>query len=1376
MFQPSQRIKRMDLYNTKKPAGGKNSLVKSNKEDIDNPLIRDCFELQQQLIETEKSLQKLNIASPKSPSDSLRIYSKKQQTSPQSEKAPILTLADLTPAPSETGSMNESLTLLRSGHLCHMYSSLQDDRAKEKRRKQIKQINALISENEQLKNSENIGTISKLEEQIYHKSYAISELETAVDELRDHVKEIREEEEEKRKRFEEELSQSMQTINELSERCAFLQHSCEMQSQKNSDLEELNEELKKELGNVMKHNTAIKEDHNKTKTDCIKLQDQTAELKANLLELQDKSSKLEALSVENIDLKAIVEEQAKKVSDYEGEVEKTREHMMRLEILIQKIQENKLNPRLDDGIFTASNIDYKSKHDSLDDAASSCIIIADLKSQLAVKDAELQKLQALMASRTLSMHKLKNDYVSEGSNIQSLRSELCSVKKCAELEQNITRLETELSGKTSQIVELEEHVLKKQSLILTLETKLLQKNNQMTMLKQEVKNKTEEDGKTIKELNQSVSQLNSELARRTSSLHEKEEKLKEVYLLNEVYSGKLTQLELALQAHNEETKATDFLVDKIKSLHAEHCRELEHNIGKLEQHIEEKAVQIVKLENKLKDISKDNQMKGLSVDDMRTYVKKLEELLAEKKKVIENHEKKLQILENKLRVETSHVEDLKNSLKECRDELSKTMKHLNQGHEITETKISQVKDLEQRMQQLRGDLELKNKFIEDLEQSYNQSLEMLEQSQKRITELEETQNEYEEELSSFKQSTAQEKSESGTEVLKLTQSLAEANKQIKLYQQQISEMNNGLGEAKTKFIELGDSLKMKDEKLLEQSDIILEKIITIDTLNKLNSKVEKDLKEHREEIEAMKAQAIEREQNLADCWENENKLKSQLLLAKDDAETYFKKLTNVEKQVEYLIKESNGKDENISKVEGMLAISQDEVNIKEVELKERSIQVDELEALVNEQQLLLKQKSAQFTQTEMSFKNDKSELEKRIIQLESEVSELKHSLSQRNVQFQELSSQYNVLKTSLNEKNSICEEYERKFKIQKEGNQSTSLQVQSLKQELQSFQTKVRHQIEMEDEILGLRNQLEKTIKDFQSVETQLMTSQQTVLDLTKELDELHSMLSLKEADCTRLVRELGVGQVREAQEKARLNQELRKVVQEKEFRFSQKYEEVEMMRSRQEDIVTLHQQEIMKLKLTLQCVNDKNQLCKHDLERSNVRVRELEEDVTCLTKQLQLEQQKSKELADAVVICEAKAARYSARLSSYERASLSNRIHSDYSKLKLSDGHSSWKTPESSPNASLATTSVVSSPVSLTERSNHSSLVGTHNEQSSSFNQINNELRHSRNIEESFDNLIQRANDELDILNMSKRRAKPFESSPDGKMESSWRSFNSPR
>ena len=71
------------------------------------------------------------------------------------------------------------------------------------------------------------------------------------------------------------------------------------------------------------------------------------------------------------------------------------------------------------------------------------------------------------------------------------------------------------------------------------------------------------------------------------------------------------------------------------------------------------------------------------------------------------------------------------------------------------------------------------------------------------------------------------------------------------------------------------------------------------------------------------------------------------------------------------------------------------------------------------------------------------------------------------------------------------------------------------------------------------------------------MNSQRTVYELTQELDDAHSMLSIKEADCTRLARELGSSQVREAQEKARVNQELRKVVQEQEFKFSQKNEEV---------------------------------------------------------------------------------------------------------------------------------------------------------------------------------------------------------------------------
>ena len=71
------------------------------------------------------------------------------------------------------------------------------------------------------------------------------------------------------------------------------------------------------------------------------------------------------------------------------------------------------------------------------------------------------------------------------------------------------------------------------------------------------------------------------------------------------------------------------------------------------------------------------------------------------------------------------------------------------------------------------------------------------------------------------------------------------------------------------------------------------------------------------------------------------------------------------------------------------------------------------------------------------------------------------------------------------------------------------------------------------------------------------MSSQQTIIDLTNELDDAHALLSQKESDCTRLARELGASQVREAQEKSRLNQELRQTVQNHDFKLSQKIEEV---------------------------------------------------------------------------------------------------------------------------------------------------------------------------------------------------------------------------
>ena len=71
------------------------------------------------------------------------------------------------------------------------------------------------------------------------------------------------------------------------------------------------------------------------------------------------------------------------------------------------------------------------------------------------------------------------------------------------------------------------------------------------------------------------------------------------------------------------------------------------------------------------------------------------------------------------------------------------------------------------------------------------------------------------------------------------------------------------------------------------------------------------------------------------------------------------------------------------------------------------------------------------------------------------------------------------------------------------------------------------------------------------------------------------------------------------------------------------------------------YQQETMQLYHRLQRSEDETRLYKNDMERSRQRVGELEEDVKSLVRELQLDQQKCKELDAAMVIQEAEVNHY---------------------------------------------------------------------------------------------------------------------------------------
>ena len=83
---------------------------------------------------------------------------------------------------------------------------------------------------------------------------------------------------------------------------------------------------------------------------------------------------------------------------------------------------------------------------------------------------------------------------------------------------------------------------------------------------------------------------------------------------------------------------------------------------------------------------------------------------------------------------------------------------------------------------------------------------------------------------------------------------------------------------------------------------------------------------------------------------------------------------------------------------------------------------------------------------------------------------------------------------------------------------------------------------------------------ELRSVRKDLLKLQKSETELGEELDNCHMLLTSKEADCTRLARDLGASQVREAQKEAKFNQEIHQIKQQFQFRFQQTDQEVCMV------------------------------------------------------------------------------------------------------------------------------------------------------------------------------------------------------------------------
>ena len=88
---------------------------------------------------------------------------------------------------------------------------------------------------------------------------------------------------------------------------------------------------------------------------------------------------------------------------------------------------------------------------------------------------------------------------------------------------------------------------------------------------------------------------------------------------------------------------TDQLVEKIKTLHSEHCHELNQQIESLQNQLETRSTHVINLETKLRNALNAEKLKDTSILDMKGYIQKMELLLQEKKHIEDTYEEKLQV-------------------------------------------------------------------------------------------------------------------------------------------------------------------------------------------------------------------------------------------------------------------------------------------------------------------------------------------------------------------------------------------------------------------------------------------------------------------------------------------------------------------------------------------------------------------------------------------------------------------------------------------------------------------------------------------------------------------------------------------------------------
>ncbi|XP_039092415.1 coiled-coil domain-containing protein 18 isoform X2 [Hyaena hyaena] len=1026
----------------------------------------------------------------------------------------------------------------------------------------------------------------------------------------------------------------------LQEKCGVYKSDLEILKEKLRQLKEENNNGKEKLRIMAVKNSEVMAQLTESKQSILKLES----------ELEDKDEVLRekfSLMNENRELKVRVAAQNERLDLCQQEIESSRVELRSLEKVMSQLPLRKETFGFKSSLSKHQMSNLSNKEDNyIHCCEANKMLISELRIKLAIKEAEIQKLQANLAANQLSQNLIACNNKQESGKLNSVEMEPVKLGSS----QLGERIKDQNQHSVNKQYERERQKLA--SGIEELRTKLMQIEAENSDLKVNMAHRTSQFQLIQEELLEKASnssKLESEMTKKCSQLLTLEKQLEEKIVAYSSIAAKNAELEQELMEKNEKIRSLETNIntehekiclafEKAKKIHLEQHKEMEKQIERLESQLEKKDQQFKEQEKTMSILQQDIICK-------QHHLESLDRLLTESKGEMEKENIKkdeaLRALQNQVSEETIKVRQLDSALEICKEELAL---HLNQLEGNKEKFEKQLKKKSEEVYCLQKELKIKNHSLQEtaeqnviLQHTLQQQQQMLQQETIRNGELEDIQTKLEKQVSKLEQELQKQRESSAEKLRKMEEKCEAATHEADLKRQKVIELTGTARQVKLEMDQYKEELSKMEKEIIYLKRDGESKAMHLSQLEMILEQTKTELDKKTNSVKELEKLQHHTETELTEALQKREALESELQNAHGELKSTLRQLQELR---DVLQKAQLSLEEKYTTIKDLTA----ELRECKMEIEDKKQQLLEMDQALKERNWELKQRAAQVTHLDMTIREHRGEMEQKIIKLEGTLEKSELELKECNKQIESLNEKLQNAKEHLREKEFITLQNEQEISQLKKENERTQQKMKEMesvvKEQEQYIATQYKDAIDLEQELRLTREQMQNSHTELVETRRQQVQAQREIERLSSELEEIKQLSKEKEAHGNHLAEELGASQVREAHLEARMQAEIKKLSA-----------EVESLKEAYHLEMISHQENHAKWKISADSQKTSVQQLNEQLEKAKLELEEAQDTVSNLHQQVQDRNEVIEATNEALLIKESELTRLQAKISGHERA-----------------------------------------------------------------------------------------------------------------------------